>query len=148
MARRQFLTDNERQEAKERAKKRAKSKIEDREHLRLEIHAREILERMGATVSTFIQGYEDIATSSGEVIQQPLNRDRILALKAASEIDKTLLDRVLPPLRPIEVKPDAEYDDPAKLTDNDLKEKLSKYMGLSLELLDRKDLNDPPSFLQ
>lgn len=135
--RRHFLSEEERREAKARAKKRAKHQIQEREHLRLEIEARAIIQRMGATVNTFIQGYEDVTTPVGDVIQQPLSRDRIAALKAASDIDKVLLDRVLPPLKAVEVKKEEAFEDPAKMTDNDLRQTLSKYMGVSKELIDR-----------
>ena len=143
LGRQHFLTKEESRQAK----KRAGSRVEEREHLRLEIKARDILQRMGATVDTLIMGYEDVETQVGDTIQQPLTRDRIFALKAASDIDKTLLDRVLPVLRSVDVQPEEEFDDPMKLTDNDLRRQLSNFMGLGLELLDREVSASIPSFL-
>ena len=126
-----ILSPNERKEATTRAKKRALSAIEEREHLRLEIDTRLILQRMSATINTLVQGWEEVQTATGETIQQPLSRERIQALKAASDIDKTLLDRVLPPLRPVETKVDEEpLPDPATMSDKELRQSVIGYLGV------------------
>ena len=137
---RHHLSPEEFRQAKSRARVREQDRIDEREHLRLEIPTRAILERMGATIATFIQGYEDVTTAMGDIIQQPLTRERIAALKAASDIDKTLLDRVLPALKAVEPEKQEELmKDPASLTDNELRQTLAKYMGLDPTILARLD---------
>lgn len=120
----------------------SRRRLKDREHLRLEIEARDILERMQASTMTLIRGYEDVQTQVGDIIQQPLSRERISAIKAAADIDKTLLDRVLPPLRPMEVeKPPPALTDPASLTDNALKRIVAEYLGIDSRMLPSYDPN-------
>lgn len=126
-----ILTQKEKNEVAKRSRKRALLAVEEREHLRLEIEARDILQRMGATVNTFVRGYEDVTAASGDIIQQPLSRERIQALKAAADIDKVLLDRVLPALKPVEpAKQEQELPDPGTLSDNALRITVAKYLGL------------------
>lgn len=139
---RHYLTSEDQAAAKNRAKNRALGKLEEREHLRLEIKTRDILQRLGAAVSTLIQGYEDIRTPVGDVIQVPLTRERIASLKAAADIDKTLLDRTLPALRPVELaQPEELLDNPSSLTDNALKALLVKYLQDSPLLADTPDFS-------
>ncbi len=129
---RHFLT----QEESRTARARNKDRLEEREHLRLDIPTRAILQRMSATVATFVQGYEDVQTAVGDIIQQPLTRERIAALKAAADIDRALLDRTLPPLKAMEPpKPVDPLQSPATLTDNELRHTVAKYMGLDESVL-------------
>ena len=129
---RHFLTKEESRTARARNK----GRLEEREHLRLEIPTREILQRMSATVATFVQGYEDVLTQVGDTIQQPLTRERIAALKSAADIDRALLDRTLPPLKAMEPpKPLDTLQNPASLTDNELRNTVAKYMGIDADVL-------------
>lgn len=133
------LSAKERAEARARAEKRALRKIDEREHLRLEIQTRAILEEMAQAVQTLRRGYEEIRTPVGDVMEQPLSRERIQAIKAAMDINKTLLDRVLPPLKPVEVRQDEEEVKlpPGIMSDRELQSTLAGYMGIPMDLLEK-----------
>ena len=142
---RRFLSKEEREEARKNGKRRAQERVRDREHLRLEIDTRQILNRMAATVNTLVLGYEEVHPQDGDPVQMPLSRDRIAALKVASDVDKMLLDRVLPALRPIEVAPHEEHVDPAQMTDNELRQQLAAYLGINKRLVDQATAATEPA---
>ena len=110
----------------ERAKQRALDKIEEREHLRLELKAREYIHTVHGCIDLLVEGQEYQKDVLGQPLptkpKVPLDRTRIQALKAAMDGSLRLLDRVLPPLKAVEVQEDPEKTaaNPAKLTTSEL----------------------------
>lgn len=127
------------------ARRNTPKRLEQREHLRLEIEARDIIARMKASTMTLVQGFEEVITPVGDTIQQPLSRERIAALRVAAEIDKTMLDRVLPVLKPVEVdKPSESLMNPSSLSDNELRSLLAEFLKIDQHLIPHmpQDTND------
>ncbi len=113
----------------ERAKQRALDKIEEREHLRLELKAREYIRTVHGIIDTFVRGQEPVRDPLGQPLPLepgvPLDRSRVQALKAAMDGSLRLLDRVLPPLKAVEVQ-----EDPEKTVANPMKLSTSELIGL------------------
>ena len=86
---------------RERGIKRAERRVEEREHLRLEIHSRKlIVEMQDAAIKLFL-GIEESHNEAGLYV--PLTRDRIAGLKAGADIADKLLKKVLPDLKQVEL---------------------------------------------
>lgn len=104
-----FIPAHEVEGIRNRAIKRAEDRVEEREHLRLEIKSRELLTGMHDIFYTLISGVEvspfkDIDEDGREVNRVvPLSRDRIASLKAAADVSDKLLKKVLPDLKQIEM---------------------------------------------
>ena len=119
-------------QAIERAKQRALDKIEEREHLRLELKAREYIHTVHRIIDTLVVGQESQRDALGDPIPTepkiPLDRSRVQALKAAMDGSLRLLDRVLPPLKAVEVQEDPEKTaaNPMKLTTSELMQMVSR----------------------
>ena len=117
-----LLTSRDRQSAIERARERAEKRIEEREHLRLELKAREYIHTVHGIIDCLVEGQEDLRMQGGQVERVPLTRQRVQALKTAMDGSLRLLDRVLPPLKAVEVQ------------------KAPEDRGLSMEQLSTHDL--------
>lgn len=87
----------------DRAIKRAEKRVEEREHLRLELKAREYIHTVHGIIDTLCTGYEQHPMEDGSEQRVPLDRGRVQALKTAMDGSLRLLDRVLPPLKAVEV---------------------------------------------
>ena len=100
-----FVPEHELKGIQERAIKRAENRVEEREHLRLEIKARKLIEEMQQAAMVLYFGYEELPLQPGETVPKfaRLGRDRIAALKAAADISDKLLKKVLPDLKQIEL---------------------------------------------
>ena len=98
-----ILTLQERIDARERAKKRAIDRIEEREHLRLELNARGYIHTCHEIIDALVCGEETIKGDDGRTQRVPLDRARVAALSKAMDGSLRLLDRVLPPLKSVEM---------------------------------------------
>ena len=110
-----ILTLAERIEMKERAKKRALDRIEEREHLRLELNARGYIQTCHEIIDALTRGDEIIKDDEGRAQRVPLDRARVAALSKAMDGSLRLLDRVLPPLKAVEVTDSPERQANEKL---------------------------------
>lgn len=117
-----FLSPIEQRDVRLRAQKRALDRVEEREHLRLELKARAYITTCHDIAETLTRGYEDRVTQEGDQERVELSRARVQSLKAAAEISLRLLDRVLPPLKAVEVNdsPEKTLDDVHKMSDAEL----------------------------
>ncbi len=106
------------------ARDRAMKKVEEREHLRLELKAREYIQVCHQVIDTLVEGKEEVSLSPGaEPSIVPLDRARVAALKTAMDGSLRLLDRVLPPLKAVEVTDSPERQaDAMTLTTTELLE--------------------------
>ena len=112
-----LLTYDDRQKAIENARRRAVRRVEEREHLRLELKAREYIHTIHGIVDTLKAGEE--TDRDGEVWR--LSKERIQALKAAGDMSLRMLDRVLPPLKAVEIQDSPEKQaNAAQLTTGEL----------------------------
>ena len=103
----------ERQEIAERARKRAEDRIEEREHIRLELKTREYIQVTHQSIDLLLRGSERITDpNTGAEIEVPLDRARVQSVKAAADLSLRLLAKVLPDLKAIEVG-----DSPEKAAD-------------------------------
>ena len=123
------LTFQQQKQVIERAKQRALDKIEEREHLRLELKARQYIHTVHECIDLLVEGQEHQKDVLGARLvtepKVPLDRTRIQALKAAMDGSLRLLDRVLPPLKAVEVQ-----EDPEKTAANPMKLSTSALIGL------------------
>jgi len=112
MSNQSFIPAHEVEGIRNRAVKRAEDRVEEREHLRLEIESRKLLSGMHDIFHTLISGVEvsafqdtDDIDDDGRQIQRivPLSRDRVASLKAAADVADKLLKKVLPDLKQIEM---------------------------------------------
>ncbi len=101
---------NQRNDIRQEARARAMRRVEEREHLRLELKAREYINTCHGIAQTLVQGYEDRQDQLGGIERVELSRARVQALKTAADISLRLLDRVLPPLKAVEVNDSPEKD--------------------------------------
>ncbi len=92
----------------DRAMKRAEKRVEEREHLRLELKAREYIHTVHGIIDCLVDGHEDMKMQGGQVERVPLSKPRVQALKIAMDGSLRLLDRVLPPLKAVEVQTSPE----------------------------------------
>ena len=124
-----ILTFQQQERVIERAKQRALDKIEEREHLRLELKARQYIHTVHGCIDLLVEGQEYQKDVLGTPLttepKVPLDRTRIQALKAAMDGSLRLLDRVLPPLKAVEVQ-----EDPEKTAANPMKLSTSELIGL------------------
>ena len=120
---------------KDRAIKRAERRVEEREHLRLEIQTRKHLVDMGAIADLLHAGYYPNPNDpeNPEAII-PLTRDRIASLKAAADIKDKLIRKVLPDLKQVEITED-EKTTGGKILENI---ELSNRLRLYLESLSKR----------
>ena len=99
-----LLSGKDLEAARQRAVERAEKRIEEREHLRLELKAREYIHTVHGIIETLVAGTEALAMEGGAKEKIPLSRQRVQALKTAMDGSLRLLDRVLPPLKAVEVQ--------------------------------------------
>ena len=106
----------------DRAMKRAEKRVEEREHLRLELKAREYIHTVHGIIDCLVLGHEDMQMQGGQVERVPLSRQRVQALKTAMDGSLRLLDRVLPPLKAVEVQkaPEEQGLSMTQISTNDL----------------------------
>lgn len=118
----QWLSTPERRDIRQEARRRALKRVEEREHLRLELKAREYINTCHGIAETLVHGYEEHRGEQGGVERVELSRARVQALKTAADISLRLLDRVLPPLKAVEVNdsPEKEAGDYAKMSTAEL----------------------------
>ena len=95
-----FIPNHELEGIRERGIKRAERRVEEREHLRLEIEGRKLLGGMHEAVFKLLLGYEE-GQEAGLLV--PLTKDRISALKAGIDGADKLMRKVLPDLKQIEL---------------------------------------------
>ena len=123
------LSFEQREHVIQRAQQRALDKIEEREHLRLELKAREYIRTVHGVIDTLVAGQEPQRDNLGKPLMTeafiPLDRARVQALKAAMDGSLRLLDRVLPPLKAVEVQ-----EDPEKTATNPMKLSTTELIGL------------------
>lgn len=105
-----LLSPEDQVKAHQRAVARAERRLEEREHLRLELKAREYIHTVHGIIDTLVEGYEDIRPYGTEPERIPLSRQRVQALKTAMDGSLRLLDRVLPPLKAVEVQKSPEEE--------------------------------------
>jgi len=126
---------------------RAERRVEEREHLRLEIKARKLLEDTHTAVDKLFLGIEESPTQPGLIV--PLTRDRIAAIKAGADIAAKLLNKVLPDLKQVEIRADETKDAERILESIDISNRLRIYK----ESANRRDaaavvvVEDPLEFL-
>lgn len=106
--------------------RKALQRIEEREHLRLEIETRELIHKMQDAAFLLYMGYE--GTIDDPDLQMPLSRDRIMALKSAADISGKLLNKVLPDLKQVELSESSDGNSEAVLQDIDLANRLRLYI--------------------
>ncbi len=128
-----LLSPQDQLDAYRRAQARAVKKVEEREHLRLELKSREYIYTVHGIIDTLVKGYEPMPGNPTELIQ--VSKARVTALSKAMDGCLRLLDRVLPPLKAIEVQDSPEKElDPSKMTTIEL-------VKLALE---QRDTEKPP----
>ncbi len=97
-----FIPNHELEGIRERGIKRAEKRVEEREHLRLEIKGRKLLDGMHEAVFKLLLGVEE-GDEAGLFIR--LSKDRIASLKAGIDGADKLMRKVLPDLKQIEISP-------------------------------------------
>ncbi len=107
---RHLISSSDQTAIRQEARARALRRVEEREHLRLELKAREYINTCHGIAQTLTQGYEDRQDQLGGIERVELSRARVQALKTAADISLRLLDRVLPPLKAVEVNDSPEKD--------------------------------------
>lgn len=122
---RKSVPDHEIDGIRKRGIKRAERRVEEREHLRLEIKTRKLIEGMQDTVVTLIRGTEESSMEPG--LEVPLTRDRITALKAAADISGRLLNKTLPDLKQVEIRDDEAKEAGRILESIDISNRLRIY---------------------
>lgn len=112
----------EEKELKDVARTRALKRYEEREHLRFELKARGYIQLCHEVADTLQLGREQVENAEGQMVDRELSRVRVQALKASADIALRLLDRVLPPLKAIEVEdsPGKDLKDYAKMSTQEL----------------------------
>lgn len=117
-----ILSLADRHEAAERARKRAEDRIEEREHIRLELKTREYIQVTHQAIDVLIKGYETQRdASTGMEMEVPLDRSRVQAIKASADLSLRLLNKVLPDLKAVEVGDSPEKAaDPKSLSTGEL----------------------------
>jgi hypothetical protein len=108
-----------------RAKSRAISRLAEREHLRLEIQSRKLLECIHDAAFMLFVGYEESQEEPG--LFMPLTRDRQNSLKAGAEIALKLLNKVMPDLKQIELDRQSKEEGEKLLQDIELANRLRIY---------------------
>lgn len=117
-----ILSLADRQEAALRARKRAEDRIEEREHIRLELKTREYIQTTHQAIDVLLRGTEtQVDPSTRAEIEVPLDRSRVQAIKASADLSLRLLAKVLPDLKAVEVGDSPEKAaDPKNLSTGEL----------------------------
>jgi hypothetical protein len=132
-----FVPNHELEGIRNRAIKRAEGRVEEREHLRLEIKSRKLIEEMQEAAMMLFTGCELFTDEeTGVAVLRPLGRDRIASLKAGADIADKLLKKVLPDLKQIELQDGGQSDSGRLLENTDI----SNRMRLYVEALQRRAL--------
>lgn len=130
------------------AKNRALKRVEEREHLRLELKARDYIMTCHEVADTLKTGYETVKDANGQPVEIPLDRARVQSLKGSADIVLKLLDRVLPPLKAVEVQdsPEKEVKDYNTMTTGDLMRLFMEQRGATIEgeVVKKKVTRKPP----
>lgn len=135
-----FIPAHELEGIRERGIKRAERRVEEREHLRLEIQSRKHILEMEAAAFILYEGYEPIADrDTGEMTLRPIGRDRVASLKAAADISEKLLRKVLPDLKQVEIQTDSNGGEGRILENTDLSNRMRLYM----EAIQQRTINPP-----
>ena len=123
-----FIPNHELEGIRNRGIKRAEDRVEEREHLRLEIQSRKLIEEMQGAAFLLYTGVDvktDVDTNESVII--PLTRDRIAGLKAAADISDKLLKKVLPDLKQIELQDGGQSGEGRILENTDLSNRMRIY---------------------
>ncbi len=126
-----FVPAHELEGIRERGIKRAERRVEEREHLRLEIKSRKLIEEMQDAAFMLFTGVDirdDIMDENGRPAIIPLTRDRIAGLKAAADISDKLLKKVLPDLKQIELQDGGQQGEGRILENIELSNRMRIYM--------------------
>lgn len=91
-----------RKQLTEQGTRQALKRIANREELRLSVEAEKLIHVVHQSVFTLFSGMEEVDTPEGKEVV-PLSRDRIAALKAASDISHKMLGKILPDLKQVEL---------------------------------------------
>lgn len=136
-----------------RAIKRAARRLEEREHLRLEIKSRKLMEEMHVATFKLFAGVEESPTEPGLIV--PLTRDRIAALKAGADIAAKMLNKVLPDLKQVELKEEDSQNAERTLNSISLDNHLRLYLDAVAQRNAERDtaveaeiVSDPEEFLK
>ena len=137
-----FVPNHELEGIRNRAIKRAENRVEEREHLRLEIKSRRLIEEMQEAALMLFIGVElKTDKETNESILIPLGRDRIASLKAGADIADKLLKKVLPDLKQIELQ-DGDRGGEGRILENT---DLSNRMRIYVEALAKRRMDTSPS---
>lgn len=124
-----FVPAHELEGIRNRGIKRAENRVEEREHLRLEIQSRKIIEKMQEAAFMLYLGVEAFTDDlTGVTVLRPLGRDRIASLKAAADISDKLLKKVLPDLKQIELQDSTAGGEGRILENTDLNNRMRIYV--------------------
>ena len=128
------------------AQQRALKRVEQREHLRLELKARDYIMTCHTVADTLVSGYEVVRDAQGRPVPGPLDRARVQALRGAADVVLKLLDRVLPPLKAVEVQdsPEKEVKDYSKMTTGELMRLFMEQRSIPGEVVSKKITRKPP----
>lgn len=138
------LSKAEFDEVKARTQQKALKTVKEREHLRLEIQARGLIEGMQEDVVKLRYGIEFsqiLKDDAGNAAVVPLTKDRITSIKCAADIAGKLLDKVLPSLKQVELTDDKGDIEGMVLGDIELDNRLRLYIEAS-EARKDKDVLD------
>lgn len=137
---RTFVPEHEMQGIRDRAINRAEKKFEAREHLRLEIKSRRLLDDLDATVIVLRDGVEPIVDrDTGEIDLRPIGRDRVASLKAGADIALKLLNKVLPDIKQVEIQDSSNGGEGRILENTDLSNRMRLYM----EAVQQRGIEEP-----
>lgn len=144
-----LLSEQDRESLVDRARQRAERKIEEREHLRLELKAREYIQVCHEVIDVLRAGVElpgahTIPGAPSIAPGTPLDRGRVQALKAAMDGSLRLLDRVLPPLKAVEVTRGPEEQEPMTLTSGELMRLAMKLTSIPGEVEEEQEQEKLP----
>jgi len=127
-----FIPEHELAGIRERGIKRAEKRVEEREHLRLEIKSRELINKMQDAALMLFFGYE--ANPNDPDVLVPMSRDRIASLKAGADVADRLLKKVLPDLKQVELQ-DGGNNGEGRILENI---ELDNRMRLYLQALEKR----------
>ncbi|RLD78548.1 MAG: hypothetical protein DRJ15_11350 [Bacteroidetes bacterium] len=139
------LNDDEVATLRKSAIGRAERRVEHREHLRLEIKSRDLLQNIHTAIDTLYRGTEPDNDDPDLMI--PLTKDRVASINAAATLSDRLLKKVLPDLKQVEIREDEEQRGERLLESVDLSNRLRIY----LQAVEERDAsvvyNQVPDFL-
>lgn len=142
-----IISLKERQQARSRNRnrKRAESRLEEREHIRLELKTREYIQTTHQAIDLLLKGSEQVADETTQtMIVVPLDRARVQAIKASADLSLRLLAKVLPDLKAVEHISTPGDGDPRQLSTGELMalvEKLGQRPTVQIE--DAQIVEDP-----